>query len=84
MPDRTASILALALAFTLGCLAARSVPEIEEPTARAAAPEGVARWEYRCIDTGIQGIRPKANELGLEGWEMVAVDEAQWCFKRPL
>ena len=63
-------------------------------TARAATPR--VRWEYRCFSAG-EGITETSNQLGAQGWEMVAAAGAAggpaigaewlkmvWCFKRPL
>jgi len=43
------------------------------------------KWEYRIIRIGVCGDREGAfDELGAEGWELVAVDHDEYYFKRPV
>lgn len=63
------------------------------PTASAAPP--AQRWEYDCREAREQ-LTDLANQLGQQGWEMVAATSGPWggglsthqttvwCFKRPL
>jgi hypothetical protein len=39
------------------------------------------QYEYKVI-TLVFGIEKKLNELGFEGWELVAVDGGTFYFKR--
>ena len=39
------------------------------------------RYEYKVV-TRLWGRRRKLNELGYDGWELVAVDSAAMYFKR--
>jgi RNA polymerase sigma factor (sigma-70 family) len=49
----------------------------------AARPAG-AQWEYKYVQFGDDGYEKKANELGKDGWEMVAaVGQGNFFFKRP-
>jgi hypothetical protein len=51
-------------------------------------PDGIAKWEYRLVtkeqllDLGKKDLAAGLNQLGEEGWELVAVD-GQYIFKRP-
>jgi hypothetical protein len=83
MLNRTTSIVAMALAFAVGCLTAGYVPQADMPIARAA--EDTPTWAYKCItDAGGDGFVKEANAIGAEGWEMVAAQGTLWCFKRPV
>jgi hypothetical protein len=93
MPRPTSSVLALCLAFVLGCLATHYAPEL--PVAQANAgppgpapsriPEGATRWEYQCMRTAALNFPvDEANAMGAQGWELVAFRESEGCFKRPL
>ena len=44
-----------------------------------------ARWQYysRSIVAG-KNWEARLDSLGAEGWELVASDNGQWYFKRPL
>ncbi len=39
------------------------------------------RFEYKVI-TRILGVEKRLNELGYEGWELVACDGGSYVFKR--
>jgi hypothetical protein len=60
------------------------------PTTSAAEwrPPGTSRWEYRVltkeqvIELGKKDLAAGLNQLGDDGWELVAVD-GQYIFKRP-
>jgi hypothetical protein len=32
------------------------------------------KWEYRTLDTSERPTEPELNALGVEGWELIAVD----------
>lgn len=44
-------------------------------------------WEYKLISIG-NPLEPdteaRANAVGKQGWELVAIDAGVWIFKRPL
>ncbi len=42
------------------------------------------KWEYKPLDLGLYGYEDKLNKLGIEGWELVSVDNGIAYFKRPL
>jgi len=39
------------------------------------------QYEYKVV-TRIIGVEKRLNELGFEGWELVAVDSGTYYFKR--
>jgi hypothetical protein len=60
------------------------------PAAAAAAkPAGISRWEYRVlakeqlIELGKNDLAAALNQLGDDGWELVATVEGRYIFKRP-
>jgi hypothetical protein len=48
------------------------------------------RWEYKVWAAGIRAslsderLQTKLNELGADGWELVAFKGEQFIFKRPV
>ena len=78
------------LAFIVGC-ASVQIAEFVVPTLRANQ-QNVQKWEYFCFKSYKWGSGPispestmeKANKLGKEGWEMVAANNGNFCFKRPI
>lgn len=87
--------LSISIAYLIGCATARLT---EEPSARAQyapppqhGPAGppVRAWAYVCTEGyNAETITQRANDLGAQGWEMVAAANARhapglWCFKRP-
>ena len=44
-------------------------------------------WEYRLVSMGNPlepGTEQRANAVGKQGWELVAIDAGVWVFKRRL
>jgi hypothetical protein len=82
----------LSVVFLIGCaVGGAASSRFVAPPARAGTnPTG---WEHYCF-YGDKGVTEKANELGAQGWEMVAGAGAGagagitaemefiWCFKR--
>ncbi len=82
-------VLLVVLAFLAGCGGSQAARFLV-PVARADMP--VHRWEYDCRE-GTEQITNLSNQLGQQGWEMVAAtgwgntrlsERMVWCFKRPL
>lgn len=73
--------LSLSLAFILGCVSAPLII----PRLSAQNPPEVTRWEYLC-DSHFSGRGRAAflEQSGGEGWELVALNGAELCLKRPL
>ncbi len=82
----------LSVVFLIGCaVGGAASSRFVAPPARAGTSP--TRWEHTCF-YGDKGITEKSNELGAEGWEMVAGAGAGngsgftaemkfiWCFKR--
>lgn len=78
-------------AFARGLLLLALVVGGTRPGTALAAdgrPGGISRWEYQVltrqqvIDLGKKDLAAGLNQLGDEGWELVAVD-AGYIFKRP-
>ena len=82
----------LGAVFLIGCaVGGAASSRFVAPPARAGT--NPTRWEHYCL-YGDKGVTAKANELGAEGWEMVAGAGAGtgstitaemefiWCFKR--
>jgi hypothetical protein len=44
----------------------------------------MTKWEYKTKYTDSRGasLLEMLNKLGEEGWELIAVDGCQYCFKR--
>ena len=80
------------LAFLAGCAGSQAA-QVLVPVARANP--GAQRWEYDCREA-TKGITDMSNQLGQQGWELVAASGAGWgsglgadhtmvwCFKRPV
>jgi hypothetical protein len=51
---------------------------------RADPPAGVARWEYKFLETG-SSHEGTWNVLGSDGWEFLVADvpNSRYVFKRP-
>jgi hypothetical protein len=92
--------LGLVTAFLLGREAASwrapaLVPQVHAQVGLADVADEVPRWEYTCFSS-LTRVEARANDLGAEGWEMVAAagagggggpmlnQEYFFCFKRPL
>ncbi len=82
--------LFLVVAFVIGCGASIIAQSFIVPPAKA---EGVQKWEHFCFlpqgrpGNAVQDTMQKANQAGLEGWEMVNIGGASYfmvCMKRPL
>jgi hypothetical protein len=62
-----------------------SIVEAIMPTASEATPPGATLWEYRIV--GIQGEATmnaqELNELGNQGWELVAVQRDKTTIVAP-
>jgi hypothetical protein len=92
MKRSTRAILLLGVFFA-GCATSQVVARSWVPPARADTR--AQRWEYAC-QRATEDITRQANDLGAQGWEMVAAAGAGWggdtvhdhtmvwCFKRPL
>jgi hypothetical protein len=87
---RTKHGFLLGLVFVIGCVTGGVASQLAVPPVRAGT--NPARWEYHCFK-GIDGLTEAANQMGAQGWEMVAAagananavaPEFMWCFKRPL
>ncbi len=81
----TARLVALLVAFLVGCVAAR----VAIPPARAGTTP--QRWEYLCDSVGgfspLEKMQQAMNKAGAEGWELVAAFGANgnaYCLKRAL
>ena len=51
----------------------------------AKQPE-VFQWEYKLVSMGNPlepDVELRANTIGKQGWELVAIDAGVWIFKRP-
>jgi hypothetical protein len=93
LKTRTERLLALNVAFLVGCGASHVAGSFHVREARADAP--AQRFEYNCI-RATEGITDAANKLGEEGWELSAAaasgtlsagwgsQSMVWCFKRRL
>jgi hypothetical protein len=84
--------VAVSVTFVIGCVVGGASSRLAAQPRPAPA---YTRWEYNCFNTPFQ-TTDKANELGAQGWEMVAGAGAGggassvshfetfiWCFKRP-
>lgn len=87
--------LSLTVAFLVGCLTATVATQLVVPPIKAGT--NPQKWEYTCISNKQKGnIIQNSNELGNQGWEMVAASGSLengsglakayllYCFKRPL
>ena len=83
-------VLPLFVAFILGCVAA---PHIV-PSATAQGADGVSpvapragsqpmRWQFHLIQGSYHRRRTDLQQLGAQGWELVAVADNTMFFKRP-
>jgi len=77
--------LGVAAVFLVGCVAGGVSSQLVVP--KASAQQGAPsrqKWQYECQKRG-SNITEMANQLGEQGWEMVAVSNTPivWCFKRP-
>jgi hypothetical protein len=46
----------------------------------------VFQWEYKLVSMGNPlepDVELRANTIGKQGWELVAIDAGVWIFKRP-
>ena len=80
--------LLLTLVFLAGCVASR-VPWI--PPALAQSDASIQRWDYFCMhpqwgagESRLDATTAQLKAAGQQGWELVTVDESNYCFKRPL
>jgi len=85
---------AFASLFLVGCAVGGASSHFIVPPATAQQQATLTRWEYHCFSSR-SGITARANQLGAEGWEMIAAagsgsgdgilqrDKMIWCFKRP-
>jgi hypothetical protein len=75
-------VLGLLSAFVLGS-ATPHIASLVVPPAHAST--GPQKWAYLCkLVHKEPAVNAAANELGQQGWELSAVDDGLWCFKRPL
>jgi hypothetical protein len=76
------------LVFLLGCAVGGAAGQLVAPPASAQQAATLTRWEYSCFEENrANDVAPKANALGVQFWEMAAVQSqgmmSTWCFKRP-
>lgn len=81
------SIVALVIgAMLFGCGAGMVASEVLESEADAQVAWTGQQWEY--VDAKVLAGSPKytekVNELGRQGWELIAWDSGWAWFKRPL
>jgi hypothetical protein len=78
------SIIALVLgAMLFGCGAGMLAHEAIESKAEAQNVWTGQKWDYFCeIYAG--RAHPQLKELGLQGWELAAMNNGMYCLKRPL
>ena len=86
--------IAIAAVFLVGCAVGGASSQFVVPQASAQQQATMTKWEYNCFAEW-SGITERSNQLGAEGWEMVAAAGAGagsgvtmsrkmvWCFKRP-
>ena len=82
-----ASIIALVIgAMLFGCGAGMVASEVLESEADAQGYYAGQKWEYTYLMKGYSEDKliVAANELGQQGWDLVAYANAQFYFKRPL
>jgi hypothetical protein len=51
-----------------------------------AKPPEIFQWEYKLVTMGNPlepDVELRANAIGKQGWELVAIDAGVWIFKRP-
>jgi hypothetical protein len=85
--------IGVVLVFLLGCATGGVSSQIAVPRVSAQEPaSGRPRWEHTCRTHGDMGPTALANQLGADGWELVAIrsrsprtdaDDDIYCFKRP-
>ena len=56
-----------------------------EPVKPKAKGEYMQKWEYRTmvLDEDRADVRALCRQLGLEGWELCAINSPMYWFKRP-
>lgn len=88
MKTETRRNLLLALVFLAGCAASR-VQWV--PPALAQTDTSTPRWDYHCMqpqwgpgESRSDATTAQLKAAGLQGWELVTVDQTLYCFKRPL
>jgi hypothetical protein len=74
----------VAAVFLVGCAVGGASSQLVVPKASAQQAATLTKWEYFC-DTGgdAADVVVMSNKLGAIGFEMVAVYNSRWCFKRP-
>jgi hypothetical protein len=70
--------------FLVGCAVGGASSQLVVPKASAQQAATLTRWEHFCDGRGkLSGATDDANQLGTQGWELVALSDTGWCFKRP-
>ncbi len=86
--DKKSIVIALLLAFIIGCGAATVAPQFVAPPVQAGLE--VQKWDYFCFETRSNQISKKSKEAGRKGWEMAELsivgsyNNMIACFKRPM
>lgn len=94
--SRSSTVLALACAFVVGCVAASQVI-VPAHAQQQPAPSGAKKWEQFCsyrmsFSPDMDKVTSEANAdlkaKGAEGWELVSASLSNgnilsYCFRRP-
>ena len=83
----------VAVVFLVGCAVGGASSQLAVPKASAQHAAALTKWQYTCQTSG-PSATASANQLGAEGWEMVAIRSGSnkmqfgslddiYCFKRP-
>ena len=84
--------LGIALVFVAGCAVGGASSRFVVPPASAQQAATLTKWDYTCFaqDTAYSpsamatDVTSKSKQAGAQGWEMGAVFNGVWCFKRPM
>jgi len=77
--------LGVALVFVAGCAVGGASARFVVPPASAQQAATLTKWEYLSVyENHHEAFKPKAQEAGAEGWELVAsMVPGHYFFKRP-
>lgn len=81
--------LAVSLVFIVGCVAGAvgvsgAHAEATESSLASSGSGNAQLWEYMVASHPAANSAGLTQEYGVQGWELVAVDETRLFFKRPL